>query len=414
MRLPIAIESERRVVSLDPRDPSFFNDPYPAYAEIHAVAPVFFWEQYGFCCFARHADVSALLRDKRFGRQILHRASRKALGWSETPAHLRPFVDIERYSLLELEPPQHTRLRTLVNRAFVSRQIERLRPRIEALANQAIDGFVEGGEVDLLAAFATPIPVLVIAELLGVPNDAAPQLLGWSHRMVAMYQFNATREVEDLAVEATRDFVAFLRDIVQERRKNPADDLISQLVSAEQDGGKLSADELVSTCILILNAGHEATVHGIGNGVKAILEHRLNPSALFATPDTSSSLVDELLRYDAPLHLFTRYALKDCVVENVQLKTGDKVGLVLGAANRDPRQYSSPDLLIADRRPNPMVSFGGGIHFCLGAPLARLEMVTALSVLFDRLPNLSLAGKPQYRDSYHFRGLEKLPVEWTL
>src|SRR5580692_7737484 len=187
--MKLHIDVERRSVSLDPRDPAFFNDPYPAYHAIRAAAPAFFWEQYGFWCFARHAQVSALLRDRRFGRQVLHLTSRDRLGWSEPPAHLQPFLDVERHSLLELEPPEHTRLRNLISRAFVSRQVERLAPRIAALANELIDRFAARGAVDLLDQFATRIPVIVIAELLGVPGQMWERLLDWSHRMVAMYQF---------------------------------------------------------------------------------------------------------------------------------------------------------------------------------------------------------------------------------
>lgn len=408
----LSIDVKRRAVSLDPRDSVFFNDPYPAYAAIRAAAPVFFWEQYGFWCFARHAQVSALLRDRRFGRQILHVTSREKLGWSEPAPHLRPFLDVESHSLLELEPPEHTRLRNLVNRAFVSRQVERLAPRIAGLANELIDGFEAQGAVDLLEHFATPIPVIVIAELLGVPADLWPRLRDWSHRMVAMYQFGVTREVEDAAVAATREFVAFLRAYVEERRGARTDDLISQLIGAEADARRLSEDELIATCILVLNAGHEATVHGLGNGVKALLEAGVNPSQAFATPAAGAALVDELLRFDAPLHLFTRYALEDMEYDGVVLKQGDEIGLLLGAANRDPERFPAPDTIDASRSPNPHLAFGGGIHFCIGAPLARLEMEVALPILFKRLPGLALAQRPIYRDSYHFHGLAALPVTW--
>jgi cytochrome P450 len=408
----LSIDVERRVVSLDPRDPAFFNDPYPAYRAIGPAAPVFFWEQYGFWCFARHAQVSALLRDRRFGRQILHVASREKLGWSEPAAHLRPFLDVERHSLLELEPPEHTRLRNLVNRAFVSRQVERLAPRIAGLAHELIDGFEARGAVDLLEHFATPIPVIVIAELLGVPANLWPRLLDWSHRMVAMYQFGVTREVEDGAVAATREFVAFLRGYVEQRRGAKTDDLISQLIGAEAEARRLSEDELIATCILILNAGHEATVHGLGNSVKALLEARIDPGEAFATPAAGAALADELLRFDAPLHLFTRYALEDMEYDGVVLKQGDKIGLLLGAANRDPERFPDPDRIDARRSPNPHVAFGGGIHFCIGAPLARLEMEVALPILFKRLPGLELAQRPAYRDSYHFHGLNALAVAW--
>lgn len=406
------IDVGRRRVWLDPRDPAFFNDPYPAYRAIGAAAPAFYWEQYGFWCFARHAEVSALLRDRRFGRQILHAASRRQLGWSEPPAHLRPFFDVESHSLLELEPPEHTRLRNLINRAFVSRQVERLAPRIGALANEMIDRFEGRGGVDLLEHFATHIPVIVIGELLGAPREMSAQLLDWSHRMVAMYQFGRTRETEDRAVAATLEFVAFLRRYVEARRGARTDDLISQLIGAESDEGRLTEDELIATCILVLNAGHEATVHGLGNGVKAMLEARIDPTVVFATPATGAVLVEELLRFDAPLHLFTRYALEDVEYDGVTLKQGDRIGLLLGAANRDPERFADPDVMNPSRSFNPHVTFGGGIHFCVGAPLARLEMEVALPILFRRLPRLRLADRPRYRDSYHFHGLAALPVEW--
>ena len=413
MNLPkLHIDAARRTVSLDPRDPLFFGDPYPAYEAIRAATPVFFWEQYGFWCFAGHADVSALLRDKRFGRQVLHVTSREQLGWSEPDARLEAFHAVERHSLLELEPPEHTRLRTLINRAFVSRQVEQLAPRIAALSHKLIDGFSTAGPVDVLEHFATPIPVIVIAELLGVPTAMAPQLLDWSHRMVAMYQFGVTRAVEDSAVAAASEFAAFLRDYVKQRRATPSDDLISQLIAAEANGGRLSEDELIATCILVLNAGHEATVHSLANGAKTLLEHRIDPAQMFATPESRALAVDELLRFDAPLHLFTRYSLLDQEYAGVSLKQGDKIGLMLGAANRDPERFAEPDRLDFSRSPNPHVAFGGGIHFCIGAPLARLEMEVALPILFERLPRLRIAGPVRYRDAYHFHGLESLPVEW--
>jgi cytochrome P450 len=399
----LEIDAGARRVSLSPREPGFFNDPYPAYREIAAATKVFFWEDYGFWCFCGHAAVSALLRDKRFGRQILHIASRESLGWPARPDHLGPFDAIERHSLLELEPPEHTRLRGLVNRAFVSRQVERLKPRIAALAHELIDGFEGRGEVDLLTAFATPIPIAVIAQWIGAPQDMSAKMLEWSHRMVAMYQFGATREVELAAAAASTEFVEFVRSLIAQRRRAPQDDLIGRLIEAETDGGKLSLDEMTTTIILLLNAGHEATVHALGNGAKALLE-------VGATPIDDDECVDELLRYDPPLHLFTRYALEDVEIAGVRLKLGDQIGLLLGAANRDPLAFTDPERLNLDRVRNPHVAFGAGVHFCVGAPLARLEMRTALPILFERLPNLRLVGAPRYRDTFHFHGLESLPV----
>jgi unspecific monooxygenase len=401
-----------RSVDLDPRDDSFVQNPYPAYHEIRARSPFFFWEQYGFWCAASHRLVSALLRDRRFGRQILHVMGREELGWPEPPEHLRAFLDVDRHSLLELEPPAHTRLRTLVNRAFVSRQVERLRPRVAALANALIDGFEASGRTELIESFATPVPVIVIAELLGVPAEEAPRLLDWSHRMVAMYQFGRTRAVEDAAAAAAADFAAFLRDLVASRRRAPRDDLVSHLVAAQEREDRLSEDELVSTCILLLNAGHEATVHAAGNAVKGLLEAGVDPAAAFADEARTAAAVEELLRHDAPLHLFTRYALEDVEIDGVAIRRGETVGLLLGAANRDPARFDDPDALRLGRDATSQLSFGAGIHFCIGAPLARLELQAALPVLFRRLPGLRLASAPRYRDSYHFHGLERLDLAW--
>lgn len=410
--MSLQIDAARRRVRLDPRDSHFFNDPYSAYDKIRADAPIFFWEQYGFWCFAGYAEVAALLRDRRFGRQILHVMSRESLGWPEPPEHLEPFNAIERHSLLELEPPEHTRLRGLVNRAFLSRQVERLTPRIARLAHGLIDAFEARGEAELIGQFATPIPVAVIAELIGVPVETAPQLLDWSHRMVAMYQFGVTRAVEDAAAAAASEFAAFLRETVAARRAGPRDDLISRLIAAEADGARLSEDELITTCMLLLNAGHEATVHGVGNSVKSVLESGLDPAQVFADADASESTVEELLRFDAPLHLFVRYALEDVEFAGVTLKQGERVGLLLGAANRDPRAFTNPGGIDVKRTPNPHVTFGAGIHFCVGAPLARLELRVALPILFERLPGLRLAEPPRYRDAFHFHGLEALRVAW--
>ncbi len=275
-----------------------------------------------------------------------------------------------------------------------------------------IDRFAGRGSIVLLEHFATRIPVVVIAELLGAPREMSERLLEWSHRMVAMYQFGRTRETEDRAAAAAGEFVAFLRGYVEQRRGARTDDLISQLIGAESDEGRLTEEELIATCILVLNAGHEATVHGLGNGVKAMLEARIDPIRAFATPAAGAAVVEELLRFDPPLHLFTRYALEDVDYGGVAIGRGDKIGLLLGAANRDPERFPDPDVVDASRSPNPHVTFGGGIHFCIGAPLARLEMEVALPILFRRLPGLRLAERPRYRDSYHFHGLATLPVEW--
>lgn len=398
--------------SVRPDDPEFFQDPYPVYARMREAGPAFRWEQYGLAMFPRYAEVNAILRDRRFGREITHIMSREDAGLPPIPDHVKAFFDFEANSLLEREPPAHTRLRGLVNRAFVSRHVERLRPRIAQLAHELINEFEGARQTDLLPAFAERIPVIAIAELLGVPASMWRQLLDWSHAMVAMYQFKRTRETEDAAVTATLEFSTFMRSYADERRGDPRDDLLTRLLEAEEAGEKLTSDELVTTAILLLNAGHEATVHGIGNGVKALLENAAYEPARFADPQGGIDAADELLRFDPPLHLFTRFVLEDCEVSGVPLKRGQSVGLLLGSANRDESRYGEAGRLDFARGGAGHVGFGAGIHFCVGAPLARIEMAEAIRVLFERLPGLRLAQKPAYADRYHFHGLAGLDVEW--
>jgi len=400
-------------VDLDPRDPTFFDDPYPHYEAIRTRSRVFFWQQFGMWCFIGFDDVNRLLRDKRFGRQILHVASREELGLDAPKPHLRHFDAVEAHSLLELEPPAHTRLRTLVNRAFVSRQVERLRPEIAALTHRTIDGFVDEGEVELIERFAQPIPVAVIARMLGVPLTLTDQLLDWSHRMVRMYMFRRTEASERDADAAARDFAACLTEIIAARRASPRDDLLSHMILTERNGERISDAELISTSVLLLNAGHEATVHQTGNTVKTILERDLDPGVLFADRAACEATVEEALRYDAPLHMFTRYALADVdIAEGVHVRKGEQIGLLLGAANRDPERFRNPSSFDPRRNNQDNVTFGAGIHFCIGAPLARLEMQVSLPILFERLPGLRLTATPHYRDAYHFHGLQRLDLAW--
>jgi cytochrome P450 len=396
-------------VSLDPRDPAFVQDPYAFYARWRAERPVFHWEQLGHWCFAAYDEVNALLRDRRFGRQILHIATREELGWPETPAHLAPFYNFEEHSLLEIEPPVHTRLRGFINPSFLPRQIERLRTDVERLSHELIDRFAGQGSTDLIASFAEPVPVMVIARFLGVPDDMAPQILAWSHDMVAMYQARRDRGVEERAVAATIAFSGFMRELLAERRAEPGEDFLSQLLTArDDDGAALTEDELVTTAILLLNAGHEATVHSLANGVQALLRHGTIADFL-ADPVRCS---EEMLRFDTPLHMFKRYALEDLEYRGLPLRKGDQIGLLLASANRDEKKFLSATDFLPARHPNPHVSFGAGIHFCIGAPLARLEMQTALRVLFERLPELRLAAPGRYRDTWHFHALDSLRATW--
>ncbi|MDO8882345.1 cytochrome P450 [Pseudotabrizicola sp.] len=382
-----------------PTDPAFVQNPYPFYERARAAGPFFHWQDYDLICTPRAAAANAIFRDRRFGREVPSELARPIA------PHTASFYAVEAHSMLELEPPRHTRLRSLVLRAFTSRRIAGLHGDVESLSHSLIDALPEG-DFDLITGFAQPLPVIIIARLLGVPEDMAGQLLRWSNAMVGMYQARRTYAMELAASDAARDFADFLRGYVEQRRKAPADDLITQLIAAESEGERLSTDELITTCILLLNAGHEATVHTIGNGVKTLLE--TGSVAQILSPVTVPRVVEEILRFDPALHMFTRTAYETVEVMGHTFRRGDQVGLLLAATNRDPQMWDRPDQFLPERPDKPNLTFGAGLHFCVGAPLARLELQIALPILFRRLPGLHLAEPPRYGDVYHFHGLERL------
>jgi cytochrome P450 len=373
-------------------------DPYPFYDKARETGELVFWKDYGMAAATTMGAVMAVLKDRRMGREAPAEAA------PEVAPHLRPFYAVEAHSMLELEPPRHTRLRSLVLRAFTSRRIKALGPEIEALCHQLIDAF-PAGEVDLLTAYAQKLPVIVIARFLGVPEAVAEDLLGWSNAMVAVYQASCGRAAEERAALAATEFVDFLNGYVDERRSDPRDDLITHLIAAEENGERLTRDELISTCILLLNAGHEATVHTLGNGIKTLLE-----TGSGVTRETAPMTVEEILRFDPPLHMFTRWVYEDLELFGETFRRGDRIACLLASANRDPKVWDAPEDFDPTRRVQPNAAFGAGIHFCVGAPLARLELQTALPILFSRCPNLRMTATPQYADLYHFHGLESLIV----
>jgi len=390
-------------LSQSPLDPAFVQNPYPFYDRVRAAGAFVHWADYDLPVTARATVVGAALRDRRLGREAPPECP------PPIPPHLAPFYAVEAHSMLELDGPRHARLRRLVLHAFTTGRIARLAPDIEALAHQLIDRMPPGGG-DLLDAFARPLPVILIARLLGVPEAAAPDLLAWSNAMVGMYQAGRSPETEAAAVRATEAFVAFLHDHVARKRRAPADDLISHLIAAEEAGTHLSPDELIATCILLLNAGHEATVHTIGNGVKTLLETGTGGDWL--TPARIEGTVEEILRADPPLHLFTRWVYEEIELAGHSFRRGDRIGLLLAGANRDPGPWEDPAAFRPGRPVQTNFAFGAGAHFCIGAPLARLELTTALPVLFKRLPDLRLAEAPRYANLYHFHGLERLVVSY--
>ncbi|MBM1631835.1 cytochrome P450 [Sulfitobacter mediterraneus] len=390
-----------KTLSLSPLDPDFVQNPYAAYAAARADGPVMYWRDYAMPAAFDAATVQALLRDRRLGREVPEGAR------PPYPVHLVDWAAMEGHSMLELEPPRHTRLRGLVLRAFTSRRITALLPDIEEVTAELLQGLPKD-PFDLIPAYCTELPVRIIARLLGVPETMSADLLRWSNAMVAMYQAGRSRAIEDAANSATAEFVDFLRGYVEKRRNEPRDDLITSLIAAEEDGEKLTPDELIGTCILLLNAGHEATVHSMGNAVKCLLEHQTGPAAL--APDQIGATVEELLRYDPPLHMFTRFAYEDIELDGVTLKSGDEIALMLGAAARDPAVFENPDVFDPYRLAKPHAAFGGGLHFCVGAPLARMELQVALPALFEHLPQMSLAEVPRYAMSYHFHKLDRLMI----
>ncbi|WP_371154304.1 cytochrome P450 [Jannaschia sp. 2305UL9-9] len=376
-----------------PTDPAFVQNPYPFYERLRAAGPLSVWADNGMPVASSHEMVNALLRNRRFGREDPAPPPR--------PPHQAGFWAIEDHSMLELEAPRHTRLRGSVLRAFTSGRIRALQPQIAQLASDLIDDF-PSGPFDLLDAFARPLPVRVIARFLGVPEGDAPHLLRWSNAMVGMYQANRTHAAEVAAAQAATEFASYLDDIFRAPRP---DSLISDLLVLA-DTEQLSLAEVTATCVLLLNAGHEATVHTIGNGVAGLLSAGLWGTAV--TPE----LIEEVLRHDPPLHMFTRYAMQDVEIGGHAFVRGDRVGLLLGAANRDPLVYDDPNTFDPHRFPDAPTgtSFGAGAHFCIGAPLARLELLEGFSHLADRCPGLTLSEEPAFADIYHFHGLDRLVV----
>ena len=386
-----------------PTNDDFVQNPYPFYENCLAEGGKIFWDDYNMVSFFKHDDVSSILKDRRFGREC---PEDKKQGFRK---ELAPFYKLEENSMLQLEPPKHTRLRGLVLRAFTSRKINSMTEEIKFLCNQLMQNF-SSNRVNILNEYANKIPVIIIARLLGVPEEMSDKLLTWSNDMVMMYQARRTQEHEKRAVKASNEFSVFMRNYVEDRRDKPEDDLITHLILAEEDGEKLTTDELITTCILLLNAGHEATVHSLGNGIKILLENK-KFKIDWHTATKVNQLVEEILRFDPPLHIFTRYAYEQIDLGDYTVKKGEEIALVLGATGRDKAVWSHPQYFDPYRTIKKNTAFGGGIHFCVGAALARLEMQIALPMLFTRYPKMQLAEKPRYADVYHFHGLEKLYVK---
>ncbi|CAN5364631.1 cytochrome P450 [soil metagenome] len=404
------LDSAARESGFAPEDPGFVADPYPAYAELRERAPIVYDEATDHWLVSRYRDVNGLLRDRRFGRTYHHMASHADMGRPEEPPEHAPFWHLIRSGILDMEPPDHTRVRKLVSKAFTPRMVEGLRGRVQAMTDALVDGVAGAGEMDLMKAIAEPLPVAVIAEMLGVPESDRHLLRPWSADICLMYELNPPEEYGRRAVAASLEFSEYLRALSRERRERPADDLISALAQVLVEGDRLTEDELVGTCVLLLNAGHEATVNVTGNGWWALFRNPDQLALLSTDPSLVPRAVEELMRYDTPLQMFERWVLTDSEICGVPVPKGAELGLLFGSANRDPDVFDRPDELNLAREHNPHLSFGAGIHFCLGAPLARLELEISFSTLLRRLPHMELVAEPRWKPGYIIRGLEELRV----
>jgi cytochrome P450 len=390
-----------RELGFDATDPAFIADPYPVYRRLREDHPVLWNPEMGQWLISRHADVNALLRDRRLGRTYLHQATHAEMGRPKPPDWHAPFQELNDAGMLDMEPPDHTRIRRLVLRAFTPRTVEAMRGRIQAVVDGLIDAFEGAGEFDLIADFA---------ELLGIPEADRHLLRPWSADFCLMYELNPPDASARKAVAASLEFGAYLRALLAERRARPGDDLISALAAVVDDGDTLTETELIGTCVLLLNAGHEASVNGAGNGWWTLFRHPGALARLRADPSLLPTAIEELLRYDTPLSLFERWVLEPIDVGGVAIPRGGEVALLFGSANRDPAAFERVDDLYLARAPNPYLSFGAGIHYCLGAPLAKLEFGIAFGTLLRRIPRLEPVEEPRWKPRFVLRGLEALRV----
>ena len=388
---------------IDLKDPEFISDPYPYLAQLRDKEKPIWHEDLGIYLAATHKDASEVLRNKSLGRIYVDRTPES--DW-------KTFNWLHSESILESEPPKHTRLRGLISKAFNRARIESLRPKIEVIVEELLNELINSSTTfDLISNYAEPLPVRVIAELLGFPRSAEHLLRPWSQAIVKMYEVDPSETAKLDAREAAAEFSQYVHELMVARRAHPGGDLISELAQVEEAGERLSAHELIATCVLLLNAGHEASVNGFGNGMVALLNNEKQRELLFSDPDKHGEIaIEEFLRFDSPLQLFERTAKEDVEIGGVIIRKGEKIASLLGAANRDGNAFDNPDSMDITRTPNPHISFGGGIHFCIGAPLARLEMSIALPALIKRFPNLQLSNEPKRRDSFTLRGYERVEV----
>ncbi|MGW4032457.1 cytochrome P450 [Streptomyces sp. NPDC004838] len=395
----------------EPWSPAFVANPYPAYQRLRAGGRVHWFEPTRQWLVPHYADVSALLRDRRLGRTYLHRFTHEEFGRTPPPPEHEPFHTLNDNGILDLEAPDHTRIRRLITKAFTPRTVAALEPTVRRLAAELVAELKKAGGGDLLADVAEPLPVAVIAEMLGIPEADRHLLRPWSADICGMFELNPSEDTARKAVTASLEFSAYLRELIAERRERPGDDLVSALIAAYDDGERLNEQEMISTCVLLLNAGHEATVNTTANGWWTLFRHPEQLAALRADHSKLSTAVEELMRYDTPLQMFERWVLDDIEIDGTVIPRGSELALLFGSANRDPERFENPEELDLSRTDNPHITFGAGIHFCLGAPLARVELAASFGELLREAPTLRLAEEPEWKPGYVIRGVHELRVE---
>jgi len=400
------------IARFDVDDPSFIANPYPVLNELREATPIFWNERSGQWTLTRFADVYETLRDRRLGRSYSHLYTHAQLGRNEPDSRWPAFLQHEQWSLLCLEPPDHTRIRRLVAKVFTPKSVAALRPRIEGFADELLDHCRELATFDLLSDYAQPYSVAVICSMLGVPRSDTRLLLDWSHAIVKMYELSTTDTIRASANTAAAEYIEYTKQLIAAKRAKPDGLLISELVRVEDEGDVLTEDEIVSTTMVLVEAGHEATVNTLGNGMRAMLKHEGQWQRVVGGEVPAKVAVEEMLRWDSPLHLFERWVLDDGVeIAGQSLKIGDEVAMLFGAAQRDPRRFDEPDRFDIGRGDTAHIGFGGGIHFCVGAPLARQEIEVSVAGLANRFPTLRLAGEPTYHPNFVIRGLTALRLE---
>jgi cytochrome P450 len=397
----------------NPLSPEFQANPYQYYHLLHEHMPMFHWEQWNMWFFSRHEDCVGVLKDNRFGHEYMAILTPEELAaLPQAQADQKPLWDMQRDWMLLRNPPNHTRLKTLMHKAFTPRMIERLRSHIQEITDDLLDKVQGAGKMDLVEDLAFPLPFSVIVELLGIPFEDREVMRGWSRDLAITLELIEDPEPYSHAAKAAVEITDYLHGVVNERRKQPQEDLISALVAAEEEGDKLTEAEMIANVVLLLIAGHETTVNLIGNGTLALLHNPEQFAKLKNDPSLVKNAVEEFLRYDSPVQLTSRIVMQDTEFNGQSLKRGTQVATLLGAANRDPKVFDNPDALDITR-PNAAqhIGFGNGIHYCLGAPLARMEAEIAFSTILRRVPNLTLTSEtPTYRETYVLRGLKHLPV----